>query len=283
MACPLGRRYFLIRGKGASLLFEDFVHQKMSGNKADGNATQPTFALNRKITGVFDNDVESPPGSPQDAVRKKPQVSSESDNPYLLFATPSTFSLPVRVLRGWPRLLHSCPFPHICRVCAPLTHLVRVSLFFYLFWLYHPTPPRLPDASPACGTVPSKLAMRGIVCRLTHKKERTKGCPTKTMSEPCSTQPSNPTHPSQTLSKLWLTILTIDKCNGWGLKRWQIWRQETRRQEKRLPTTVAQAWSLPPWQGIPRMKKYKPKDVGQWQTAHKTKKTFGSVKGVSVH
>jgi hypothetical protein len=94
MACPLGRRYFLIRGKGASLLFEDFVHQKMSGNKADGNATQPTFALNRKITGVFDNDVESPPGSPQDAVRKKPQVSSESDNPYLLFATPSTFSLP---------------------------------------------------------------------------------------------------------------------------------------------------------------------------------------------
>ena len=58
------------------------------------SATQPTVALNRKITGVFDNDVESPPGSPQDAVRKKPQVSSESDGIYLLFATPLNFPLP---------------------------------------------------------------------------------------------------------------------------------------------------------------------------------------------
>ena len=144
MACPLGRRYFLIRGKGASLLFEDFVHQKMSGNKADGNATQPTFALNRKITGVFDNDVESPPGSPQDAVRKKPQVSSESDNPYLLFATPSTFtpSSPCP-----PRLASTVAFlplsTHLSCLCALDSPGTRVP--FFLFVLVVPSHP--PQAS----------------------------------------------------------------------------------------------------------------------------------------
>jgi len=92
------------------------------------SATQPTVALNRKITGVFDNDVESPPGSPQDAVRKKPQVSSESDGIYLLFATPLNF-----------------PLPHLSCLCTLDSPGIRVSILFFLFFLIVPSHP--PQAS----------------------------------------------------------------------------------------------------------------------------------------
>jgi hypothetical protein len=47
----------------------------MSEGKSDeGKSTERNFPINRSITGVFDNHVESPPGSPQQAVTKKPQV-----------------------------------------------------------------------------------------------------------------------------------------------------------------------------------------------------------------